>query len=161
MFPTERIVGKEFGFRRERKLKGAEPKRPSFLTLHGLQRAFWPFVTTKSRITMAFARTQHNLTLLPDGMVLVTGGSRNSDVYDLTGAVYEAELWSPTTETYATLARMTVPRLYHSTALLLPDARVLVAGGGRFGVDQLSAEACDNLIPWPYCIWNQFFHADA
>ncbi|NOT57871.1 MAG: DUF1929 domain-containing protein, partial [Deltaproteobacteria bacterium] len=36
------------------------------------------------------------------------------------------------------------PRLYHSTALLLPDGRVLSAGGGRFGgmpqIDQLNAE---------------------
>jgi hypothetical protein len=92
---------------------------------------------------MAFPRTQHNLTLLPDGTVLATGGSRNSDVFDLAPAVYEAELWSPTTETWKTVARMQVPRVYHSTALLLPDGRVLSAGGGHpegFGVAQFSAE---------------------
>jgi len=91
---------------------------------------------------MAFPRTEHNLTVLPDGTVLVTGGSRNSDVGDTAGAVLEAELWSPTTETWTAMAAMRTPRMYHSTALLLPDGRVLVAGGGRDfpEVDQPSAE---------------------
>jgi hypothetical protein len=92
--------------------------------------------------SMTFPRTEHNLTLLPDGTVLVTGGSRNSDVGDTAAAVLEPEVWSPTTETWTVLAPMRTPRMYHSTALLLPDGRVLVAGGGRDypEVDQLSAE---------------------
>jgi hypothetical protein len=89
---------------------------------------------------MAIARTQHTLTLLPDGTVLATGGSRNSDVFDLGSAALEAELWSPVTETWSRMAPMTVPRHYHSTALLLPDGRVLVAGSGREGVDRFDAE---------------------
>ncbi len=91
---------------------------------------------------MAFSRVYHNMTMLPDGTVLVTGGSRNSNVLDLNPAVLEAELWSPTTETWTTLARMQTPRLYHSTALLLPDGRVLMAagGGGGAGVDQPNSE---------------------
>src|SRR5262249_5789909 len=94
---------------------------------------------------MAFPRVTHNLTLLADGTVLVTGGSSNANVSDPPSAVYSAELWSPVTHTWTAMAPMVVPRVYHSTALLLPDGRVLEAGSGRFGgtgpgVDQLSAE---------------------
>jgi hypothetical protein len=83
--------------------------------------------------------------MLPDGNVLVTGGGRTTGQADLANAVYEAELWSPTSETWTTLSSMHAPRLYHGVALLLPDARVLVTGGGRgYGYaapsDQLSAE---------------------
>jgi hypothetical protein len=80
---------------------------------------------------MSFRRDYHNLTLLPDGNVLVTGGGRTAGATDGSTAVLEAELWSPVTETWTTMAAMQVPRLYHSTALLLPDGRVMVAGGGR------------------------------
>jgi hypothetical protein len=80
--------------------------------------------------SMAFPRAFHNTTLLPDGTVLVTGGGTALDGSDVARAVLEPELWSPSTETWTTLARAAIPRLYRSTALLLPDARVLVAGSG-------------------------------
>jgi hypothetical protein len=80
---------------------------------------------------MAFPRSFHNMTVLPDGQVLVTGGSTTTDRANYAAAVYAAELWSPTTQTWSTMSFAASPRLYHSTALLLPDATVLVAGGGR------------------------------
>ncbi len=94
---------------------------------------------------MAFPRTFHNSTLLPDGTVLVTGGGTTTNAVGLANAVLPAELWSPTTQTWTTLASMSAPRLYHSEALLLPDGRVLVSGGGRFNgvnetTDQMTAE---------------------
>ncbi len=95
--------------------------------------------------SMAFPRAYHVFTMLPDGNVLVTGGGRTTGQADTANAVYQAELWSPTSETWTTLSSMQAPRLYHGTALLMPDGRVLVSGGGRgFGVvapsDQLNAE---------------------
>jgi len=79
--------------------------------------------------SMAFPRSYHTLTLLPDGTVVSTGGEQSTSGDTSALAVYEAELWNPATETWTTLARMQRPRMYHSTAILLPDARVLVSGG--------------------------------
>ena len=78
---------------------------------------------------MAFPRAYHNLTILADGTVLATGGERTGQGNNVGQAVYEAELWNPATETWSTMARLQRPRLYHSGALLLPDGRVLMAGG--------------------------------
>jgi chitodextrinase len=99
-----------------------------------------PNPTWRDVATMAFPRTQHNTTILPDGTLLVTGGSRDSNVFNDAPAVMEAEMWSPVTEAWTTLAPMQVARKYHSTSLLLPDGRVLVAGGGRFGTDHPDAQ---------------------
>ena len=94
---------------------------------------------------MVFPRTYHTLTNLPDGKVLATGGGPTTDALGVNDAIKAAELWSPDTETWETMASMQRPRLYHSTAILLTDARVLVMGGGRFDnqaapTDQLSGE---------------------
>jgi cytochrome oxidase Cu insertion factor (SCO1/SenC/PrrC family) len=79
---------------------------------------------------MAFARRQMNATLLPDGQVLVTGGTSSRGFNNAEQSVFAAEVWNPATGQWKTLASMSVKRLYHSTALLLPDGRVLSAGGG-------------------------------
>ena len=80
---------------------------------------------------MSYPRSYHNLTLLPDGTVLASGGMTTSDGVDLSKAVLPAEIWDPATETWKTVASLTTGREYHSTALLLPDGRVLMAGGGQ------------------------------
>jgi len=87
--------------------------------------------TWQSTGSMAYARRQLNATLLPDGKVLATGGTSGGGFNNATGTVFAAEMWDPATGTWSTMAGMQVPRLYHSSAVLLPDGRVLSAGGGR------------------------------
>src|SRR5882724_585821 len=94
-----------------------------------------PSPTWKAVAPMAFARTYHTLTSLPDGKVLVTGGGATTDAILLSGGVLQAEMWDPAGQTFTTIGSIRNPRLYHSNALLLPDARVLISGGGRFNSD--------------------------
>ncbi len=85
--------------------------------------------------SMAYGRRQNNLTVLADGTVLVTGGnSSGAPLVDMNAGVYAAELWNPATGQWTTMSSMQVTRQYHSTALLLPDGRVLSAGGGICGI---------------------------
>jgi galactose oxidase len=86
---------------------------------------------------MKFRRRQHNATLLPDGTVLVTGGTQGEDFNNLDPGqpVHSPELWDPATG-WKELAPESVDRCYHSTAVLLPDGRVLSAGGGEYAPTQ-------------------------
>ena len=87
---------------------------------------------------MRHARHHVNSTLLPDGTVLVTGGSRVPGSRDRGMGVLDAEVWNPPPPygtgaspggTWTTVAPMAEARMYHSTAVLLPDGRILSAGG--------------------------------
>ncbi len=78
-------------------------------------------------------------TVLPDGQVLATGGSSRANA--LVGVNNAAEIWNPETGRWLVGASGGRARLYHSVALLLPDASVLVAGGGAPGpLDNRHAE---------------------
>jgi Domain of unknown function (DUF1929) len=91
--------------------------------------------TAQSTSSMAYQRRQHNLTVLADGTVLATGGMQNTSqgLIDLNNPVYAAEQWTPGTGQWKTLASMRIIRQYHSTAILLPDGRILSSGGGICG----------------------------
>ncbi|MEP7176891.1 MAG: galactose oxidase early set domain-containing protein, partial [Gemmatimonadales bacterium] len=82
---------------------------------------------------MAFARRQMNATILADGQVLVTHGTSGSGFNNVGSAVRDPELWNPATESWSTMASESRSRAYHSTALLLPDARVFTGGSGEGG----------------------------
>src|SRR5688572_18397819 len=78
---------------------------------------------------MPQARRQNNLTILPDGRVVCTGGSSSPD-FNTDDGGKPAIVWNPATGTWTSWAGPEANyRGYHSTALLLPDGRVLSSGG--------------------------------
>ncbi|HEY3013252.1 MAG TPA: galactose oxidase-like domain-containing protein [Gemmatimonadales bacterium] len=82
--------------------------------------------------TMSAPRRHLNSTILPDGTVLITGGTRGGGFVDINpaDAVKAAELWNPKTGQWTTLASNSVMRVYHSVSLLLPDGTVLHGSSG-------------------------------
>lgn len=116
---------------------GGVPAQPVTFVLDMTQ----PNPKWQQTASMNFPRAYHTLTVLPDGTVLATGGETTLDGENYANAVLQAELWSPATDTWTTLAPEQTGRLYHSTAVLLLDGRVLVAGSGRAGTaPELNAE---------------------
>src|SRR4051794_33820556 len=80
---------------------------------------------------MANARRRMNMIILADGTVLAIGGTASAD--NEAAAVLATEIWNPDTEKWTTGSSMTEARMYHSSAVLLPDGRVVVGGGEAAG----------------------------
>lgn len=78
---------------------------------------------------MAQPRINLNAVLLPDGKVLVLGGHDRYKWDSTSTPSNPAELYDPVLNTWTPAATMSESRTYHSAALLLPDGRVVVAGG--------------------------------
>jgi hypothetical protein len=108
--------------------------------------------TWRSIAPMSVGRRQLNATLLADGKVLVTGGTNSSgfNVAPTDSRVLAAELWDPATEQWTTLARMSHQRVYHSSALLLPDGRVLSVGSGEPPATGLTDDYTAEIFSPPY-----------
>ncbi len=87
--------------------------------------------TVTATASMSKQRRLGTATVLADGKVLATGGSATWNEAD--NVSYDAEIWNPTTGTWTLGATYQKMRLYHSMAILLPDATVLVGGGGAPG----------------------------
>jgi hypothetical protein len=100
------------------------------------------------------SRRNHNLVTLPTGEVLVVGGAKfggNDDSND-SNCVRMPQIWNPDTLTaghwygqevddkFMRFDSSTVRRHYHASAILLPDARVLVAGGNNDVTQQVLAD---------------------
>ena len=78
---------------------------------------------------MSTGRKQMNAVILPNGKVLAEGGSLNNDVPNTPGKT--ADLYDPVSNTMSSSGTAAFSRLYHSTALLLPDATVVTAARRR------------------------------
>ena len=107
--------------------------------------ASWTELPMGPSAAVAPPRIFQNAVILPDGTVLVLGGM-NMDYQDWRGgatncppldapcefaSVLDPVLFDPVTDTWSFLAQHSAARMYHSIALLLPDGRVLSAGGER------------------------------
>jgi hypothetical protein len=96
---------------------------------------------------MSVPRQFHTATLLTNGKVLIAGGYASTNGYP---AWASAEIYDPSTGTFTATGDMTAPRCFH-TATLLPDGKVLIAGGfanfiennGRFDAILPTAELYD------------------
>jgi hypothetical protein len=75
--------------------------------------------------SLATARFLYTATLLPNGQVLVAGGGANCDFCD---PLASAELYDPVSGTWTVTGSLANARKEH-TATLLPNGKVLVAGG--------------------------------
>ena len=88
---------------------------------------------------MSEARIDMNAVILPNGEVLALGGSADDE--DTSTASLNADLYDPMSNTFTSAGANAYPRLYHSVALLLPNATVWLAGGNpSFGVYQQEME---------------------
>lgn len=121
MYRTNKILVTGGGRNNKYSKKGA-----AIITIDGDN----PTVTITN--SMNKERFNHNLIVLPDGQVLAVGGTKVVDqVPPDKEATLATEVWNPDTGGWTLMASMKTPRPYHSSALLLPNGKVIIAGGGK------------------------------
>ncbi|ATB28060.1 kelch repeat-containing protein [Melittangium boletus] len=95
--------------------------------------------------SLARARGYHTMTLLPNGKVLVTGGSNVAEANaENPNLLTSAELYDPATGKWTSAGELGTGRAWH-TATLLPNGQVLVAGGA--GIDVAKSQSAELYNP--------------
>ena len=95
--------------------------------------------------SMNVGRSHHNTVLLPDGSMVTVGGGFGTrppnGQFEFDPPQTQVEIYDPKTATWRLGPAQAEGRAYHSTALLLPDGRVISAGDDlNGGVDGDTAE---------------------
>ena len=98
----------------------AKPKKTAEMIDFGDESPTWKMIDP-----MQDGRVHAGSVILPDGNILVVAGNSTGL---FRRPVYRVELFDSEKNTWKTMAPITVPRGYHTTAILLPDGRVLVSG---------------------------------
>jgi len=115
------------------------PSQEKIMIFGGVNRAVTDLSTSTAEIidltdpspTWRYTNPMHqprmhvNVLLLPDGKIFVAGGMKDMDH---TMPVYDSEMFDPVTEEWTLLPPQESARSYHSTSILLPDARVMWLG---------------------------------
>ncbi|MBT9315668.1 DUF4347 domain-containing protein [Leptothoe spongobia] len=109
-------------------------------------------VTVDKQDPMNYKRSYATGVVMADGQVFVVGGSEKAVAFSDDQAVYRPEIWNPDTGEWTLLAQQQVARTYHSVALLQPDGRVFVGGGGLCGT--CSTNHSDAEIYTPAYLYN-------
>jgi galactose oxidase len=104
---------------------------------------------------MAYRRAFSNGVVLPNGQVVIAGGQTFPIPFSDDTSIFIPEIWDPDTRVFRQLSPMQTPRNYHSTAILLPDGRVFVGGGGQCGSGCAANHLNAEILSPPY-----LFNAD-
>jgi hypothetical protein len=107
---------------------GGHAGRRADMVVHASAETFDPQSGRFTRVgDLGTRRHKHDVLLLGDGRVLVTGGA---DERDADGVYDSTEFFDVQRRTFSAGPRLELPRYKHEgTSLLLPDGRVLIAGG--------------------------------
>ncbi len=89
-------------------------------------------LSSRSIPSMKYARRYCSSVILPTGKVVVIGGTQGDNEDP---PVLKPEMFDPDTETWSELPAHSIPKIYHSGALLLKDGRVWAVGSSYSNIE--------------------------
>ena len=109
-------------------IAGGHQGRQAAIILYASAERYDPVHGTFQRVgAMAIRRHKHDAVVVPDGRVLISGGA---DERDNAGVYRSTEWFNPRTNSFAPGPALARPRYKHNgSSVVLPDGRVLLAGG--------------------------------